>query len=149
VEFTNISGTACTLTGYPEVSAYLAGGAQVGNAAGIDTSVSAQLIVLAPGASAHAAIVDNASAGRCRLVAAAGLRVIPPGQSVPWFVRHAVRACLASGRTAPVFLHVRAIEPGAGASTRTTADRLEPRVRYGPSPHRATRHRATRSQASR
>jgi hypothetical protein len=114
VEFTNTSGIACTLSGYPQVSAYVAGGTQVGNTAALDTSVTARRIVLAPGASAHAAVVDSASAGRCAMVAATGLRIVAPGQTTPRFVAHAVRACSASGRTAPIFLHVRAIEAGTG-----------------------------------
>jgi hypothetical protein len=120
VEFTNVSHTTCTLSGYPAVSAYLASGAQVGNAASLDTSVTARRIVLAPGASAHAAVVDNASAGRCRVVAAIGLRITPPGQSVPRYIRHTVTACSSSGRAAPVFLHVRALQPGTGVPARVS-----------------------------
>jgi hypothetical protein len=116
VEFTNISAAACTLSGYPQVSAYLAGGAQVGNAAILDTSVTARRIVLAPGGTAHAAVVESVSSGRCRPVAATGLRVVPPGQDVPRYVRHAMTACSAVGRKAPVFLHVRAVQPGAAAT---------------------------------
>lgn len=114
VEFTNISAAPCTLSGYPGVSAYRAGGAQVGNAAGLDTSVSARLIVLAPGASAHASVVDSASGKRCLPVAATGLRVVPPGQSVPRYVRYKIAACSAAGPRAPVFLHVRALQYGTG-----------------------------------
>jgi hypothetical protein len=113
VEFTNTSGATCTLSGFPRVSAYLAGGTQVGAAAALDTSVTARRIVLAPGASAHAAVVDSAASGRCRVVAAIGLRIVAPGQSTPRYVAHAVRACSA-GRMSPVFLHVRAIEQGTG-----------------------------------
>lgn len=123
VEFTNMSGAACTLSGYPQVSAYLAGGTQVGAAAALDTSVTARRIVLAPGASAHAAVVDSAGTGRCRVVAATGLRIVAPGQSIPRYVAHAVRACFASGRTSPVFLHVRAIEPGSGVPAGIKASR--------------------------
>jgi hypothetical protein len=123
VDFTNTSGAACTLSGYPQVSAYRAGGAQVGNAAILDTSVTARRIVLAPGASAHAAVVESVSAGRCRPVAATGLRVIPPGMDVPRYVRHAITACSAAGRKAPVFLHVRAVQPGAAV----TASARDPR----------------------
>src|SRR5487761_1354706 len=98
VEFTNISGAACTLSGYPQVSAYRAGGAQVGNAAVLDTSVTERRIVLAPGATAHAAVVESVSSGRCRPVAATGLRVVPPGEDVPHYVRHAMTACSAVGQ---------------------------------------------------
>ncbi len=116
VDFTNVSSAPCTLRGYPEVSAYRGAGTQVGNVAGLDTSMSARLIVLAPGATAHAAVVDSVSSGRCRPVAATGLRVIAPGLSVPRYVRHTVAACSASGRKAPVFLHVRALQTGTGVT---------------------------------
>jgi Domain of unknown function (DUF4232) len=115
VDFTNISGAACTLIGYPEVSAYLAGGAQVGNAAVLDRSVSASRIMLAPGATAHAAVVESVPPGRCSPVAATGLRVVLPGQDVPRYVRHPIVACSAAGHKAPVFLRVQAVQPGAGA----------------------------------
>ena len=114
VDFTNISGAACTLSGYPQVSAYLAGGGQVGNAAVLDRSVSAQRVMLAPGATAHAAVVESVPSGRCSPVAATGLRVVLPGQDVPRYVRHAITACSAAGHKAPVFLSVRAVQPGAG-----------------------------------
>jgi hypothetical protein len=135
LDFTNVSTTACTLSGYPEVAAYSAGGGQVGNAAGLDTTVSARRIVLVPGATAHAAVVDNASARRCHLVHVIGLRVVLPGQSVPKFVRHTLTACSAAGRTAPVFLHVRAVQPGTGMPV-VIRDRVRARSRSLP------RHRA-------
>jgi hypothetical protein len=116
VEFTNISGAACTLSGYPQVSAYSAGGAQVGNAAVLDTSVGARRIVLDPGATAHAAVVETVPSGRCRPVDATGLRVVPPGESVARYVQHAITACSAAGQKAPVFLHVRPLQPGAGVT---------------------------------
>jgi len=111
LEFTNVSGTACALSGYPAVAAYGAGGAQIGNAAGRDISVAARRIVLAPGATAHAAVVASVSAGRCRPVIATGLRVVPPGQSAARYVPHAMSACAVAGSRAPEFLHVRAVQP--------------------------------------
>ena len=111
LEFTNVSGVACALSGYPGVAAYGAGGAQIGNAAGRDTSVTARRIVLAPGATAHAAVAASVSAGSCRPVVATGLRVVPPGQSAARYSRHAIPACGLAGRRAPVFLHVRAVQP--------------------------------------
>jgi Protein of unknown function (DUF4232) len=121
VEFTNISDAPCTLSGYPQVTAYGAGDEQLGNAAGLDISASATRILLAPGATAHAAIVDSASAGQCGPVAATGLRVVPPGESMPWYVRHALPACSATGRKAAVYLHVRALQYGSGMSARAGA----------------------------
>jgi uncharacterized protein DUF4232 len=111
LEFTNVSGVTCTLSGYPQVAAYRGDGAQIGNEAGRDTSVAARHIVLAPGASAHAAITASVSRGPCRPVVAAGLRVAPPGQKAASYIRHTLRACSAAGPRAPVFLRVRAVQP--------------------------------------
>jgi Protein of unknown function (DUF4232) len=121
VDFTNISGAACTLSGYPQVSAYLAGGGQVGNAAVLDRSVSARRIMLAPGATAHAAVVASVPARRCGPVAVTGLRVVLPGQHVALYVRHPMTACSAAGHKAPVFLRVWAVQPGAGEDPRATS----------------------------
>jgi hypothetical protein len=122
LEFTNVSGTACAVSGYPEVAAYGVGGAQLGNAAGRDTSAAARRIVLAPGATAHAAVVASVSAGSCRPVVAAGLRVVPPGQSAARYIRHAMPACGLAGPRAPVFLHVRAVQPGSGGAGRNAGN---------------------------
>jgi hypothetical protein len=116
LEFTNVSGAACTLSGYPEVAAYRDDGAQVGNAAGRDTSVAARRILLAPGATVHTAVIASVSAGPCRPVVVAGLRVVPPGQPAARYIRHALRACSAAGPGAPVFLRVRAVQPDAGTA---------------------------------
>jgi hypothetical protein len=119
VEFTNTSGAACTMSGYPQVVASRANGAQVGNAASQDISVSVRRIVLAPGATAHAVLTDDVSGlpgGSCKPVTAASLRVVPPGQSIARYVRHAVTACSAAGPRAPVFLHVWALQVGVGAA---------------------------------
>lgn len=143
VDFTNTSATACTLSGFPEVSAYR-GGAQVGNAAALDTSINPQRIVLVPGATAHAAVEDSAASGRCRVVAVTGLRVVPPGQSVARYVPHAMTACSATGRTAPVFLHVRAVQPGFGEPAGIQADRKDAHRPGRPAPAcpRPGHHRA-------
>ena len=121
VEFTNTSNAACTMSGYPQVAASRADGAQVGNAAGPDTSVNVRRIVLPPGATAHAILAEDVPrfpGGSCKPVTAAGLRVIPPGQSTARYVRHAVSACSAAGPRDPVFLHVRALQAGAGDAAR-------------------------------
>jgi hypothetical protein len=122
VEFTNTSGAVCTITGYPQVAASRADGAQVGNAASRDTSVSVHRIVLAPGATAHAVLAEDVSGfsgGSCKPVTAAGLRVVPPGQSIARYVRHAVIACSATGPREPVFLNIRAVQAGVGDAVRS------------------------------
>jgi uncharacterized protein DUF4232 len=122
VEFTNTSGAACTMSGYPQVAASWADGAQVGNAASRDTSASVRRIVLTPGATAHAVLAEDVSGfpgGSCKPVTAAGLRVVPPGQSIARYVRHAVTACSAAGLREPVFLHVRALQVGVSDADRS------------------------------
>lgn len=128
--FTNVSRASCTLSGYPAVAAYRGDHVRVGNPAGADTSgpgtggaaaaPAARRVVLVPGATAHAALtVDTALTvntglrrGACRPVAAAGLRVLAPGGSVPRYIRHPLTACSAAGPRAPVFLRVRSLQPG-------------------------------------
>jgi hypothetical protein len=119
VEFTNTSGAACTMSGYPKVAASRADGAQVGNAASRDTVVRVHRIVLTPGETAHAILAEDISGGSCRPVTVAGLRVVPPGQSIPRYVWHAVTACSAAGPREPVFLHVRALQVGVGRTARS------------------------------
>jgi len=112
VEFTNVSPSACSLTGYPSVSAYGPSGAQVGNAAARATSA-VHRIVLAPGASADARVVTSPAsieASLCHEVTADGLHIVLPGQTRGQDVQHALRACSARGRQAPVFLRVLAIQ---------------------------------------
>ena len=157
LDFTNVSDAKCELRGYPAVAAYLASGVQVGNAAAPDTAVTAHRVVLAPGATARAAVTASAaaapaSAGGCRPVVATGLRVTPPGESAVRFVRHSLLACSAVGPRAPVFLRVRAVQPypAAGKLDSFAQPAGRPRIRS-----RAARielrnhHRAARTPASR
>jgi hypothetical protein len=124
LDFTNVSRSSCTLTGYPVVTAYRGDHVRVGNPAGQDTAGagtggtaaarSARRVLLAPGATAHAALAVDTGLQRsaCRPVVAAGLRVLAPGGSMPRYLRHPIQACSAAGPRAPVFLRVRSLEPG-------------------------------------
>lgn len=115
LDFTNVSRVKCELRGYPAVSAYRGSGVQVGNAAAADTTAIAHRVVLAPGTTARAAVIVSAASasGRgCRPVVATGLRVTPPGASAARYIRHSLFACSAAGPRAPVFLRVRAVQPG-------------------------------------
>ena len=85
IEFTNASGAACTLYGYPGVS--LVTGppyAQVGLAAKRVSTAPVKLVTLAPGKSATAVlqIVDalNFPSPSCQPTKAAALKVYPPNQ---------------------------------------------------------------------
>jgi|HubBroStandDraft_4_1064222.scaffolds.fasta_scaffold313488_1 hypothetical protein len=98
LEFTNVSGTDCLLTGYPAV-ALTSGqaGQQIGTEAAVDRSVTAAVVTLAPGAVAHAwlEISDAADypAKTCRPVTAAGFRVVVPGGQVASYLADRVPAC--------------------------------------------------------
>src|ERR1700761_2372518 len=88
LDFTNISGAPCTLSGYPEVAAYRGADIQVGELAARDTSVPASRILLDPGETAHASLDASVATRQCRPVRAAGLRIIVwPGHVSVSYVR--------------------------------------------------------------
>jgi hypothetical protein len=111
VEFTNLSGHTCTLSGYPGVSAVSLSGGALGRPAGWGV-VRPAVVGLAPGATATSIlqIADPANFGsRCfrpgsppHLPTAAGLRVYPPNQFVSKVVPYPFSACASTG---PVYLH--------------------------------------------
>ena len=120
VVFTNTSGSACILSGYPQVAAYAIGRhgyVQVGNAAQGEVA-GARRVLLRPGGIAHSDVDISAVApdGACRPVTAAGLRVVPPGAARPQYLRTRLTACSAVGPNARNYLHVWAIQPGAGSA---------------------------------
>jgi hypothetical protein len=116
LDFTNVSGSPCTLAGYPEVSAYRGDHVQVGPVAGHDTSVVASRVVLAPGETAHAALDATTPAARCRPVRASGLRVVIPGQAAARYVPRPLTACDARVSRGQDYMRVHAIQSGAGTS---------------------------------
>lgn len=118
LQFTNLSGHACTLVGYPGVSAVNLAGHQLGSAASRNTAHAPLAITLASASTANMAgitatvvlrITDAGvySQSSCRQVTAAGLRVYPPGQTTSKVVPFPFRAC---SRTGPVILHVEAVQ---------------------------------------
>jgi hypothetical protein len=118
LEFTNVSARACSMYGYPEVSAYAggqAGGTQIGSAAAHDTSIRPHPVMLAPGQTAHS-VLRVTSTGTfqptaCAQVTAPELRVLVPDQVRPAFVPIRLPACSKKG---PEFLSVQAIQPRPG-----------------------------------
>ncbi|HEX4323202.1 MAG TPA: DUF4232 domain-containing protein [Gaiellaceae bacterium] len=110
LEFTNLSGSACTLTGYPGVSGVDRSGHQLGTAAGHDPATAAHTVTLANGATKAATLriveAGNFPASTCHLTTAAGLRVYPPNQTASKLVPFPFRAC---ARTGPAYLSVRAV----------------------------------------
>jgi Protein of unknown function (DUF4232) len=113
LEFTNLSGHTCTVTGYPGVSAVNLAGQQVGSPAGRNAQHSAHPITLANGGSASVVlgIVDagNFPPSRCHSVIAAGLRVYPPGQTASRVVPFPFEAC---SRTGTTYLTIEAAQKG-------------------------------------
>lgn len=81
LEFSNVGHRACTLSGFPGVSAIGSGGGQIGPAAGRNGQHHGT-VTLAPGATAHAIlrVVDWGALCSTEVVAA-GLRVFPPGET--------------------------------------------------------------------
>lgn len=108
---TNLSGRACTLFGYPGVSAVNLGRRQLGSAASRDNAHARRTITLARGATATAVLriadADNFPRSVCRPTMAAGLRVYPPNQTTAKLVPFPFLAC---SRAGPVFMSVQAVQ---------------------------------------
>jgi hypothetical protein len=124
LELTNLSGHACTLVGYPGVSAVNLAGHQVGSAASHDPTRTPHLVTLAAGTPANMAgatanvvlrIVEagNYPASKCHQVNVAGVRVYPPNQTASTVIPFPFSAC---SRTGPVILSVQAVQKGIGST---------------------------------
>jgi hypothetical protein len=115
IDFTNSSGSTCTLTGYPGVS--LVSGppfTQIGLAAKRGGTTPVKTITLAPGATANALlqIVDalNFPTATCSPAKATDLRVYPPNQTLAVFLTSASEGC-----AEPVqVLFISAVQAGSG-----------------------------------
>jgi hypothetical protein len=80
LEFSNVGHSACTLRGFPGVSAIGSGGGQIGPAASHNGQHHGT-VTLAPGATAHAILRVLDWGALCSTeVVAAGLNVYPPGE---------------------------------------------------------------------
>ena len=119
LEFTNLSGQACTLQGFPFVFAVNLAGHQIGNRAVLNHAFPANSVTVGNGKTIHAVlgIVDagNFPTSACKPVTAAGLEVFAPiginevGRTVPF----PFSACSTRGSHAPNFLNVTAVHPSA------------------------------------
>lgn len=114
LEFTNLSGIACTISGYPGVSAVNLSGHQLGSAAGRNPQHAPGPVVIANGGTAIAYLqiteAGNFPSATCRMTTAAGIRVYPPNQKTSRVIPYPFSACSRSG---PVYLHVEAVEKSA------------------------------------
>jgi hypothetical protein len=108
LELTNLSGHACTLYGFPGVAAVNLAGRQLGLAATREPTPRKPLVTLAGAhatltdgdtASALIRIVDVGALPGCRPVAAAGLRVYPPGQTRSKVIPFPFETCSRGGRS--------------------------------------------------
>jgi hypothetical protein len=115
IDFTNSSGSTCTLTGYPGVS--LVSGppfTQIGLAAQRGGTAPVKTITLAPGATANALlqIVDalNFPTATCGPAKATDLRVYPPNQTLGVFLPSASEGCAEPVQT----LTISAVQAGSG-----------------------------------
>ena len=100
LKFTNLSGSTCTLFGYPGVSGTSLAGTQLGSPAA-RVGATPGTVTLANGATATA-IVGIVQPGilppaQCGPVTAAGLRVYPPGQTQARLVPFPFGACSKNG----------------------------------------------------
>jgi hypothetical protein len=106
LKFTNISGHACTMNGYPGVSAVSLANAQLGSAASRDTAaVHPYVLVNGRSVTAVLGIVEagNFTPSACHMTYAGGLRVYAPNQTVARIIPFPFEACSKKG---PIYLHV-------------------------------------------
>jgi hypothetical protein len=100
LNFTNLSGSTCTLFGFPGVSGVTLGGSQLGSAAGRDGGTP-QTVTLANNATAVATLgiveTGNFPPAQCQAVTAAGLKVYPPNQTQARVAPFPFSACSKTG----------------------------------------------------
>lgn len=110
LEFTNLSGHACTLRGFPGVSGVNLAGRRLGLPAVRDASTPVHTIHLAKGQTVSAVVgitdVGVFPPAVCGPTMAAGLRVFPPNATVSKVVPFPFGAC---SRTGTSYLSIRAV----------------------------------------
>jgi hypothetical protein len=103
LQFTNLSGRTCTLSGYPGVSAVSLQGRQLGRSGSRESGTKPRTVTLANGMTAVATlrivVAGNFPSSRCKQTTAAGLRVYPPNQTTTKTVAFPFEACSRSGPT--------------------------------------------------
>lgn len=114
LQFTNLGQRACTLSGFPGISALSLSRQQLGSPAAWDHTHPARPVTIKPGSSATAVlrIVDvyNYPNALCRRQQSRGIRVYPPGERQSAFVPFPFAAC---ARPGPRYLSVGAIQASA------------------------------------
>lgn len=124
ITFTNVSASACTLYGYPGVS-FVTGpsGQEIGSPAGRNPTLAAAAVTLAPGGVAHATMqiadAGNYTPSQCQPVTARWLRIYPPNQTAPLYVRFTAQICsgqLPAGVGRQISVEVVSAGPGGNGS---------------------------------
>lgn len=120
IVFTNSSGSACSLFGFPGVSFVVGGsGSQLGDAATRNSDKPVQTVTLAPGEAAHATLqvvqALNFPTAKCQPVNAHFLKIFPPNQTDAVTLSFDAKACAATGKGATV-LNVSPVQAGAADS---------------------------------
>jgi hypothetical protein len=117
LDFTNTGSRACTLYGYPGVSATNANGGQIGRAAGRNPLYKAKTVTIPAGGSAHAYLfwveVGNFTASGCKPTTASLLKVYPPGRTSAALGFFSLQGCR-STKPLYTYLHVSTVQPGVG-----------------------------------
>jgi hypothetical protein len=119
LKFTNLSGHACTLQGFPFVFAVNLSGHQIGNVAVFNHAFPANPVTVGNGKTVHAVLgivnTGNFGAAACKPVIAAGLKVFAPtginevGRIVPF----PFSTCSTHGGHTPNSLNVTPVHSGA------------------------------------
>ena len=111
LNFTNLSGHACTLRGFPGVSAVNLRGKTLGRAAARDSGQTVRTVTLTNGHTAHAVLglvdIGALPTTTCPPTTAAGLRVFPPNQKASKVIPFPFAACGRAG--GPSFLRIRPV----------------------------------------
>ena len=119
LNFTNLSGHACTLRGYPGVSAVSLSGHQIGRPASwgtarpatvslaVGATATAGLQVSDPGDFGTACFLPGPQGRAGKFPTAAGLRVYPPNQFASKVIPFPFSACY---RTAPVWMYAKPVQ---------------------------------------
>jgi hypothetical protein len=119
LEFTNLSGRTCSLSGYPAVSAISRAGVRLGSPAGRGLLTIAPRVLLAPGATAHTTLayhgrLVSTGAGCDPVDTAFELRVYLAGQNRATYAAFGFQACSHAG---PVYLTItEPIRAGVGTN---------------------------------
>ena len=115
LELSNTSRHACTLYGYPGVSALAPGGRQLGRAAGRGPASASRLVTLGRAlpttCCSRSPTWPTSPPASCGESTAVALRVYPPGATRSLEVPFTFQAC---GQSGPVYLHVGTTRAGTG-----------------------------------